>query len=45
MMARLLRSKGVAEFVDAARRVRAVMPDVRFLLAGEPDAGQSGKHR
>ncbi|MDB5888914.1 MAG: hypothetical protein JWM03_1786, partial [Rhodocyclales bacterium] len=39
MMARLLRSKGIAEFVEAARRVRAVMPDVRFLLAGEPDAG------
>ncbi|MDB5802487.1 MAG: hypothetical protein JWL63_3426 [Rhodocyclales bacterium] len=39
MMARLLRSKGIAEFVEAAQQVRAVMPDVRFLLAGEPDPG------
>jgi glycosyltransferase involved in cell wall biosynthesis len=39
MMARLLRSKGIAEFVEAARRVRAQMPAVRFLLAGEPDPG------
>jgi len=39
MMARLLHSKGVAEFVEAARRVRSVMPAVRFLLAGEPDPG------
>jgi glycosyltransferase involved in cell wall biosynthesis len=39
MMARLLYSKGIAEFVEAARRVRAVMPTVRFLLAGEPDPG------
>jgi len=39
MMARLLRSKGIAEFVEAARRVRALLPDVRFVLAGEPDPG------
>lgn len=39
MMARLLHSKGIAEFVDAARRVRSTMPSVRFLLAGEPDPG------
>jgi glycosyltransferase involved in cell wall biosynthesis len=39
MMARLLYSKGIAEFVEAARRVRTVMPQVRFLLAGEADPG------
>lgn len=39
MMCRLLHSKGVREFVEAAGRVRAQMPQVRFLLAGEPDPG------
>jgi len=39
MMARLLQSKGVAEFVAAAALVRARMPDVEFLLAGAPDPG------
>ncbi|MEC5387671.1 glycosyltransferase family 4 protein [Uliginosibacterium sp. H3] len=39
MMARLLYPKGIREFVEAARRVRSTMPQVRFLLAGEPDPG------
>ncbi len=39
MMARLLHSKGVADFVAAARQVRAELPGVRFLLAGAPDPG------
>ena len=39
MMARLLHSKGVDEFVDAARIVRRQMPTARFLLAGAPDLG------
>lgn len=34
MIARLLRDKGVLEFVDAARRVRAVHPKARFQLLG-----------
>lgn len=34
MIARLLRDKGVVEFVDAARRVKAQRPDVRFQLLG-----------
>ena len=34
MIARLLRDKGVFEFVDAARQVRAQRPDVRFQLLG-----------
>jgi len=39
MMARLLHSKGVADFVEAARVVREKMPQVRFQLAGSPDPG------
>jgi len=37
--ARLLWDKGIAEFVDAARMLRAEGRDVEFLLAGEPDPG------
>lgn len=36
---RLLWDKGVAEFVDAARQVRAQGQAVDFLLAGDPDPG------
>ena len=39
MMGRLLASKGVAEYVEAARQVRKALPDARFLLAGAPDPG------
>ncbi|GAA5159505.1 glycosyltransferase family 4 protein [Viridibacterium curvum] len=39
MMARLLHSKGIAEFVAAARRLKTELPGVRFALAGSPDAG------
>lgn len=38
MIARLLRDKGVLEFVDAARRVKARHPEVRFQLLGATDA-------
>lgn len=34
MIARLLRDKGVAEFVDAAIRVKSLMPRARFQLLG-----------
>lgn len=34
MIARLLRDKGVLEFVDAARKVKAQHPKVRFQLLG-----------
>lgn len=37
--ARLLWDKGLAEFVDAARRLQAEGRDIEFLLAGEPDPG------
>lgn len=35
--ARLLIDKGVREFVEAARRVRAIAPDARFMIAGDVD--------
>jgi glycosyltransferase involved in cell wall biosynthesis len=38
MMARLLRDKGVYEFVAAARLVKSAFPEVRFILAGTPDS-------
>jgi glycosyltransferase involved in cell wall biosynthesis len=34
MIARLLRDKGVIEFVEAARRIRAASPSARFQLLG-----------
>jgi glycosyltransferase involved in cell wall biosynthesis len=34
MIARLLRDKGVLEYVDAARRVKADHPEVRFQILG-----------
>ena len=36
---RLLADKGIAEFVEAARRVRRRFPHVRFVAAGAPDPG------
>jgi glycosyltransferase involved in cell wall biosynthesis len=39
MAARLLWDKGVGEFVEAARGLRRRNLNVRFVLAGEPDAG------
>lgn len=37
MIARLLREKGVYEYVEAARMVKSSYPDVRFLLLGAVD--------
>lgn len=37
--ARMLWDKGVAEFVEASRLVRAKGRDIEFLLAGAPDLG------
>lgn len=39
LASRLLWDKGVAEFVAAARQLRAQGRAVRFLLAGDPDPG------
>ena len=40
--ARVLRDKGVYEFVAAAARVRALRPDVRFALVGAHDRANPG---
>ncbi len=38
-LARLLKDKGVLEYAEAARRLRQVFPQVRFLLAGPQETG------
>lgn len=38
MVARLLRDKGVYEYVEAARIVRGAVPDARFVLVGAADS-------
>jgi glycosyltransferase involved in cell wall biosynthesis len=42
MISRLLRSKGLAEYVEAARRVGKAYPDVRFSLLGPLDPNPAG---
>lgn len=37
MLSRLLRDKGVYEFVEAARRVKRTIPDAHFVLVGSVD--------
>ncbi|MEW9857039.1 glycosyltransferase family 4 protein [Novosphingobium sp. M1R2S20] len=37
MMGRLMRDKGVFEFVEAARQLRRSVPESRFLLLGRPE--------
>ena len=37
MLSRVLRDKGALEFVEAARYVTRIMPDVRFHIVGEID--------
>jgi glycosyltransferase involved in cell wall biosynthesis len=39
LMGRLLRDKGVVEFVEAARLLRRSLPDARFQLLGDIDTG------
>jgi glycosyltransferase involved in cell wall biosynthesis len=39
LAARMLWDKGLAEFVEAARALKAEGRQIRFLLAGEPDPG------
>lgn len=42
MIARLLRSKGLIEYVEAARRIRARHPEIRFALLGPLDPNPDG---
>jgi len=37
MLGRLIRQKGIPEFLEVSRRVRGRFPTARFLLAGEED--------
>jgi glycosyltransferase involved in cell wall biosynthesis len=37
MMGRLMRDKGVGDFVEAARRVRARLPEAKFMLLGRAE--------
>ena len=39
LASRLLRAKGIGEFVEAARQLRSKLPDVRFQVAGTSDLG------
>lgn len=45
MIARLLRDKGLYEYVEAARRVRRERPEVRFRLLGQLDANPASISR
>ncbi|RWA63999.1 MAG: glycosyltransferase family 1 protein [Mesorhizobium sp.] len=42
MIARLLRDKGLAEYLGAARLVKAVRPEARFDLVGDTDPNPAG---
>ena len=43
LVGRLLRAKGVAEYVEAASIVRKTIPDVLFQIAGDKDPGNPDK--
>ncbi len=42
MIARLVRYKGIFEFVDAARAVKAKAPAARFVIVGPEESGPAG---
>jgi glycosyltransferase involved in cell wall biosynthesis len=42
LIARLIRDKGIQEFVDAAQLVKREWPEARFLLAGPIDSNPNG---
>lgn len=44
-MARLLKEKGILDFVEAARRIRLKHPDVEFLVVGDVDANPDSIER
>ncbi|MEM4202780.1 MAG: glycosyltransferase family 4 protein [Candidatus Methanomethylicaceae archaeon] len=43
MVSRMLRHKGINEFVEAARQIREVCPKVVFLLVGPSDEGNPAR--
>lgn len=42
LMARLLREKGICEYADAARLVKQLEPNARFILLGKTDPNPGG---
>lgn len=42
LVARLLREKGIVEYVEAARRIKHDHPNTRFILAGDLDSNPGG---
>lgn len=42
LVARLLEAKGLAEYAEAARRVKQFCPTARFQLLGPPETGRGG---
>jgi glycosyltransferase involved in cell wall biosynthesis len=42
---RLLREKGIAEFIEAARRVKGIHPQTRFVVLGDVDTNPSSVTR
>lgn len=42
LASRMLREKGIEEFVEASRQIRDRRPGVEFLLAGDPDPSNPG---
>lgn len=45
LAARLLREKGIAEYVEAAARVKRIHPETRFILLGGVDPNPGGLSR
>ena len=45
LAARLLREKGICEYVEAARTIKARYPEVRFILLGGLDTNPGGISR
>ena len=45
LVSRMLRDKGILEFVQAARRVRTKHLDTQFVIAGSPDDGNPSSFR
>ncbi|WP_205750482.1 sugar transferase [Deinococcus fonticola] len=45
LIARLLREKGIGEYVEAARQIRTHYPQVRFQLAGPLDSNPAAIHQ
>lgn len=45
LVARLLKEKGIVEYVEAARRIKSDHPDAKFLLLGEVDSNPGGLSR